>query len=99
MSVFDRLRQLFTPAAAGADRRAYPLQVRCRRCGEIIAVRIDLMNDLSPDYDAGGYIVHKVVVGSGQNRCFQRIEIDLTFDAQKRLLSQEARGGEIVNSA
>ncbi len=99
MSVLDRLRQLFTPAAAGPDQRAHPLQVRCRRCGEIITVRIDLMNDLSPNYDAGGYTVHKVVVGSGQNRCFQRIEVDLTFDAQKRLLSQEASGGEIVRDS
>lgn len=91
------LRRLFSSSAPSpAPDRGYRLQIRCRRCGEIIPVRVNLDNDLSIDYDAGGYTVHKVIVGSGQNRCFQRIELDLRFDAQKRLVEEKVVGGEIV---
>lgn len=94
------LRRLFSSSAPrSAPDRGYRLQVRCRRCGELIPVRINLDNDLSIDYDSGGYTVHKVIVGSGQNRCFQRIELDLHFDAQKRLIHEEAVGGEVLQEA
>ncbi len=99
MSFADRLRKLFSPPSPGAGDRAYWVHVRCRRCGEVIPVRIDLLNDLSPDYDSGQYVVHKTVVGDGKNRCFQRIELALTFDGTKRLLSQEATGGEVITEA
>ncbi len=92
------LRRLFSPTApANAPDPGYRLGVRCRRCGEVIPVRINMNNDLSIDYDSGGYTVHKVIVGSGQNRCFQRIELDLRFDAQKNLVHEEAWGGEVVH--
>ncbi|MBX7233432.1 MAG: hypothetical protein K1X65_03540 [Caldilineales bacterium] len=90
------LRRLFSSSPAAAPDRGYRLHVRCRRCGEVIPVRINLDNDLSVDYDSGGYSVHKVIVGSGQNRCFQRIELDLRFDPQKKLIHEEVVGGEVV---
>lgn len=93
------LRRLFSPSPAAAPDRGYRLQVRCRRCGEIIPVRVNLDNDLSIDYDSGGYTVHKIIVGGGQNRCFQRIELNLRFDPQKQLIHEETVGGEIVQEA
>jgi hypothetical protein len=95
MSFAERLRKLFS-SPPDAGHRAYVVNVRCRRCGEVIPVRVDLQNDLSLDYDSGQYAVHKTVVGDGKNRCFQRVELALMFDANKQLLTQEAIGGEII---
>ena len=97
MSFLKRLSDLFSPAQ-GADfaKRSYPFEVRCRRCGEIIPGRVDLMNELSQDYEAGQFKARKVVMGSTKNRCFQQIEVLFTFDKDKQLIDQQVIGGEIV---
>ena len=80
-------------------RDVYRTIVRCSRCGEEIPVRVDLRRELTPRYGEGegAYYVHKGVMGSGENRCFQTIELRLTFDAQKRVISREISGGEFVS--
>ncbi len=93
MSFFDRLKKVF--ASPGGDRN-YWVHVRCDRCGEVIASRVDLYNDLSMDFDANQYRVHKVLVGDGRYRCFQRIDITLVFDKNKRLVDRSIRGGEFL---
>lgn len=95
MSFVDRLRKLFS-SPPDTTQRSQWINVRCHRCGEVIPVRIDLLNDLSLDYDTGEYTAHKTVVGDGKNRCFQRVELVLTYDAHRKLLTQEAVGGVIV---
>ncbi|MCX7854170.1 MAG: hypothetical protein RMN24_01260 [Anaerolineae bacterium] len=95
MSLLERLRRLLAPTPA-ADARSFRLEVRCRACGEVIPVRIDLANDLSLDYETGHWQVHKVVVGSGRTRCFRRIEVDLVFDARRQLLDSHVVGGELI---
>jgi hypothetical protein len=72
--------------------------VRCSRCGEKIPVRIDLRHELTPQYGEGEgtYFVRKGVIGSGEKRCFQTIEVRLTFDAQKRLASREIAAGTFI---
>jgi hypothetical protein len=72
--------------------------VRCSRCGEKIAVRVDLRHELTPQYGEGegAYFVRKGVIGSGETRCFQTIEVRLTFDAQKRLVSRKIAGGTFI---
>jgi hypothetical protein len=72
--------------------------VRCSRCGEKIPVRIDLRHELTPQYGEGqeAYFVRKGVIGSGKTRCFQTIELKITFDAQKRPVSREIVGGQFI---
>lgn len=97
MSFLKRLSELIAPNQRPRfDERSYLLYVRCRRCGEIIPARIDLMNELSREYDTGHYRTRKIVMGSGKNRCFQQIELNLVFDRNKQLIEQSATGGEIV---
>jgi hypothetical protein len=81
------------------DQDVYKVTVRCSRCSEEIPVRVNLRRELTPQYgeDEGAYYVHKGVVGNGENRCFQAIDVRLTFDAQKRLVSREISGGEFVS--
>lgn len=73
--------------------------VRCSRCGEEIPVRVDLEHELTPQYGEGegAYFVRKGVIGSGKTRCFQTIEVQLTFDAQKRVVSRDISGGEFIS--
>jgi hypothetical protein len=72
--------------------------VRCSRCGEAIPVRVDLRHELTPRYGQGegAYFVRKGVIGSGETRCFQTVEVRLSFDAQKRLVSREISGGAFM---
>jgi len=73
--------------------------VRCRRCGEKIPVRVDLRDELTPQYDEtseAAYYTRKVVLGSGDNRCFQQIEVELFFDANRRLVSRYVTGGDFI---
>lgn len=98
MGFFKRLSSLFGPSEKGDD-NAYWLIVQCNRCGETIRSRVDLRNDLSLDYGEGGgpatYICHKTLIG--ENRCFQRIEVDLRFDANRNLIERKAQGGKFVD--
>jgi hypothetical protein len=95
MSFFKKISSLFSPPAS-ADANAYWVAVKCSRCGEIIRARINLNNDLSVDYGGGKptYYCRKVLMGEG--RCFQRVEVELTFDADKRLVERQVSGGQFV---
>ena len=72
--------------------------VRCDKCGETIKTRVDLRHDLTPNYSAEGrvasYSSRKVLIGS--QRCFEPIEVKLTFDAQRQVVSREISGGQFI---
>lgn len=97
MSFFKKLRASLASGAPASSRELYPITVRCRRCGEVLTVAINLANDLSQDYERDVFFVRKLISGSGANRCFQQIEVQLTFDANKRLLEREITGGIFVD--
>ena len=73
--------------------------VRCDKCGEAIKTRIDLRHDLTPNYSAegrvAGYVSRKVLIGS--QRCFEPIEVKLSFDSQRRLGLREIAGGQCIS--
>jgi hypothetical protein len=97
MSLFDKLRRTLGGTAAGSPQdEFYEVRVRCRRCGELLATRINLLNELSLDDSGDSYRVRKLITGSGQNRCFARVEVWLNFDLNRQLLSKEAVGGDFV---
>ena len=91
------LQRLFGAAAARPEKRYYTFSVKCLRCGEIIAGRVDLDNDPSVDYEEGGevYQVRKVLLGN--NRCFQRIEVEFKFTPARTMIEQRATGGEFIS--
>jgi hypothetical protein len=100
MSFFKKIGDLFNPPGPRrAPDFATWITVKCNRCGELIRVRIDLRNDLSIDYGEGSgatYHCHKVLVG--EQRCFQKIDVDLTFDARHKLTDRQISGGEFVDN-
>ncbi|MEF3274132.1 MAG: hypothetical protein K6356_06985 [Chloroflexus sp.] len=75
------------------------LHVRCGRCGAVVQTRINLYNDLSVEYDDReemiGYWIRKELM---DDRCFRLMTAELRFDRQRRLLSQEISGGQIITA-
>ncbi len=93
------ISSLFSPRTQ--VERYYDLAVKCRRCGEVIQGRVDLHNELSIQYDEHGkasYFGRKVLI-SDSGRCFQSIEVELTFDANHALMRRQIHGGEFVEEA
>lgn len=90
------LKNLFSGSPGKPEKKYYVFQVKCRRCGEIIAGRIDLDNDLSVDYegDKNMYFGRKVLMGSG--RCFQQIEVEMKFTPDRQLIERQVTGGTFV---
>lgn len=89
-------KSLFGPKPA-PPRNLLPLKVRCRRCGEIITTQVDVNNDLSADYDEAGDATYHCRKGLiGQQHCYQTVEVELKFDANRRLIDRQISGGEFV---
>jgi len=99
MTFLKKLNSLLS-SSIRAGREAYWLYVRCARCGEKLCTRVNLYNDLSIDYgekeDQNTYVCRKTLVGD--QHCFQRIEIKLTFDANRKLIDKEIVGGEFISA-
>jgi hypothetical protein len=94
MGFFDSLKSLFGGGGAPQD-EAYWIYVRCRRCGEVIKTRLDLLNSLTLN-DEGGYTASKTLVGN--RLCFERIEVTLTFDENRRLINREILRGDFITA-
>lgn len=96
MGFFDSLKALLggstsTEPSGGV----YWIYVRCHRCGEVIKTRLDLLNNLSQN-DEGGYTASKTLVGN--HLCFERIEVVLTFDENRRLISRDIAHGDFITA-
>ncbi|MGQ9585314.1 MAG: hypothetical protein ACUVXG_07930 [Anaerolineae bacterium] len=92
MGFWEKLSRLFS--GRGAVSPILWVYVRCDVCGEVIATRINLFNDLSATYEGGdrAYYLRKEVIGSRRG-CYRPVEIELSFDSNRRVTSREARGG------
>jgi len=92
------LKKLFSSATAAPQKRYYTFKVKCNRCGEIIEGRIDLDNDLSIEYEDNRevYISRKGLIGSGENHCFQQINVELKFSSTKAVIDEQIQGGTFV---
>ena len=97
----DPIRQGAAASGGGSSasqaRQLYEFAVQCRRCGDVLPAYVNLQNDLSQDYERDVWFVRKLISGSGANRCFQQIEVQLTFDANKKLIEREITGGTFVH--
>ena len=96
MDLLKKLATLF--AVSSPSGQWYTLSVQCNRCGEVIQAQVNLSNDLSiefgQDEKVSGYFCRKVLIG--QQRCFQPIEVTLTFDAHHKLIDRKIEGGKFV---
>ena len=98
MSFLKKIASALSPKGAEEGEVLW-VYVRCDKCGEPIKTRIDLRHDLTPNYNDEGrvtdYVLRKVLIGS--RRCFEPIEVRLTFDAQRWVSSREINGGQFIS--
>ena len=105
VGILDSLRKALGGTGSSGD-DVYWIYARCRRCGEPLLGRVDLRNEPSLADDGETWIVRKGLIGSGKQRtgaaavarCYQTVEVTLTFDADKQhVLASEASGGELIS--
>lgn len=98
MSLLEKISKYLISSKSG-DEAAFWVYVRCNRCGEPLRARVNLYNDLSVDYQGKKeqtYHCHKTLVG--RHGCFQRIEIELSFDRNRKLLERDISGGTFIEA-
>ncbi len=95
MGILDCVKSLFA-APAGGDPNALWLYVRCARCGTPLAVRVDLRNEPSIDYENGGYVLHKEMM---DNKCFMLMRAEVRFDNQRKVIERKVDKGEFITRA
>ena len=92
-------QRLFGDNKQSSAREQY-LYVQCQRCQTVLAVRIDLYNDVSAEYDdASGqerYILRKDIVDA---RCFQRMHAEIQYDQYRREQKRSLQGGTFLDAA
>lgn len=98
MSFFKKLTSLFsTPSPSIKD--SYYITVQCSRCGEQVKARVNMNNDLSIEYgeETGKtiYFCRKTLIGEKQ--CFQQIQVELTFDQNRKLINRRIHGGQFID--
>lgn len=96
MGFMSKLKRLFSVRPSSP---LLEITVRCNRCKEIIHGQIHMHNDLSVQYDGDSttYYCRKGLVGTGENRCFQEVVVEYTFDANRNLLDRRIEGGQFVD--
>src|SRR5438094_4715101 len=94
MQLLRQLGNLLTGKAYATDDVGYYYYVRCNRCGEVIRVRINPMNDLSAPDDGEGLFTRKVIVGQ---RCYNRIEAEFHYDSKRKLINSDITGGTLTD--
>lgn len=99
MNFFQRLLSLFTGRGTGSSGRWMTIYVLSRRCNEPLSAEVDLLNALSQaDESDATYYTRKVIQGTGANRCFAQVEVELWFDGNRKLLRHAVEGGRWLNA-
>lgn len=93
MGLLDSLKSLFTTPT---DPNALWLYVKCKRCGTPLAIRVDMRNELSADYESGGYVLSKEMMDS---KCFTLMRAEIHFDAKRTIIEQKIAQGEFITQA
>ena len=101
MNLLKKLNKFLSPAPSKTERALY-LYVQCDRCGEKLRARVDVWNELTPEYkensdDPISFFCRKVLIGEKQ--CYQPIELKLKFDKGHRLVDQEIHGGKLIKES
>ncbi len=93
MGLLNSLKSLFTTPA---DPNALWLYVKCQRCGTPLAIRVDMRNELSANYESGGYVLYKEMMDS---KCFTLMRAEIHFDAKHNIVEQKIEQGEFITDA
>jgi hypothetical protein len=95
MGLFDGIKTFFTNISSG-EMYVMHIYVRCRRCGELIDLRMDRRFDLLPEYGQNlivGYSANKDILG---NKCYNLIRVHIDYNAEFRQRSFQVEGGTLL---
>jgi hypothetical protein len=95
----DFLKKLFGGgggARVSGDPDGLYYYVRPNGCEEVVRVRVNRYNDLSLTDDGKTLWAHKLARGV---KCRQSVELDLYYDANRKLTNSEVSGGTLVTEA
>jgi len=92
MGLLNRLKSILSSSTTG-DPKALMLYVKCKRCGTPLAVRVNLANDLSADYESGGYVLNKEMM---DGKCFTLMRAEVRFEAGRKIVAQKVDKGEFI---
>jgi hypothetical protein len=100
MNFFKNLANLFRGGAGGSTRNL-TIYLLSRRCNEPIMGQVDLLNELSLTEEGSdhAYYSRKVFSTSGQNRCFDQVEVELWFNQNKQVVEHQVLGGRWLDQA
>ncbi|MBX3083802.1 MAG: hypothetical protein KF716_19365 [Anaerolineae bacterium] len=70
--------------------------VKSKKTGEIIRLRVNPNNDLSETDEGGSYFVRKLLHGT---RTYDPIEVELTYDKNRKMTEIKITGGDQVDRA
>ena len=87
------LKNLFGGGNRSKD-GGYYVYIKPKMCQEVVRVRINLNNDLSPTEDYNGYWIRKV---ASATRCPFQAEFTLQFDKSRKLVDRMIENGEFVS--
>ena len=95
------LKNLFSNLMASSRKEShlYWVYVECGQCNEKLRIHVDLRNDLSIQYGETDkddtYFTRKRIIGS--TGCFTPIDVELTFNKDRRLVDQQITGGRFIS--
>jgi len=100
MNILKKLSKIVSSSPTPKTDRALYLYVHCSRCGEKLRARVDVWNELTPDYDGNSddpasYYCRKVLIG--EKMCYQPIELSLKFDRNHKLIEKTISGGKYID--
>jgi hypothetical protein len=100
MSFLDRLLGRGKGAGPQTDQFGLLYYVKCRKCGEVLRIRLDRRWDLQQEFEGSGdvvsgYTATKEVMGT---QCFNMMHVEIRFDSGHREQTREVLGGEFVSS-
>jgi hypothetical protein len=100
MSFLDRLFGRGKSSGAQSDQFGMLYYVKCKKCGEVLRLRLDRRWDLQQEFEGSGdvvsgYLATKEVMGT---QCFNMMHVEIVFDTGHREKNREVRGGEFVSA-
>ena len=96
MSIFSNIKKLFS---ANSQKKLMSFSVKCSKCQEVIAVKINPTNDLMNQYKESSvsgpaFILKKEILG---NNCNNLMQLTVEFDENYTILTKSLDGGEIIS--
>ena len=96
MSIFSNIKKLFS---ANSQKKLMSFSVKCNKCQEVIAVKINPTNDLMNQYKelnvtGAAFILKKEILG---NNCNNLMQLTVEFDENYTILTKSVDGGEIIS--